>query len=99
MRSGVIEQAPVGTPLAEAQVIMEKAGFECTLVEMGNFAEGRDNFLADRTYHKVENVKFLKCSRSERSGIMTGRYWDVAIVLDESDRVQEVLVYLYNDGP
>ena len=99
MRAGVVKHAPVGTSRVGAIRLMEDAGFECEYVENGSFSEGRDNWLADIKYDKIENANFLKCTRSERSGLITGRFWTVAIVLDESDCVHDVMVDLYNDGP
>ncbi|MBF2001107.1 MAG: hypothetical protein IGS38_10355 [Synechococcales cyanobacterium M58_A2018_015] len=71
----VLSQAPVGTPVNDAQQFMEREGFSCS--------RSTNQPFGDR-----ENLNYIYCDRSE--GFLVLRRWQVAIV-HQDGRVVEVL--------
>src|SRR5438552_13244627 len=82
MKAALLREMPVGTPIADAQRIMEREGFKCeerkdrSFSEMGNLHEGID---------------FLLCTRAdETEDPLMKRKWIVAVV-DKDDKVSDIL--------
>ena len=102
MFDAISANIPIGTQGEDAKKTMERGGFECELIESCSFSEDSGLEIigaSPRVYPSVKNARMIKCKRSERSGLMTADYWDVAIVLDKTNRVTQILVRLFMDGP
>lgn len=96
----ITTRIPRGTSLADAKSLMEKAGFECQFLTSGWFSEYPGFIGADPDqYRSIDNARFLSCKRTESSGILTANIWSVAIVVDDSNQVTDVLVLLRYEGP
>jgi hypothetical protein len=47
----------------------------------------------------AQAIDFVRCNRTNSAGVLTGRVWSVAILLDGEKTTGEVLVSHYIDGP
>ncbi|TWU07580.1 hypothetical protein [Stieleria varia] len=99
MHVSINDAIPIGTPLARAREIMESAGFECELILSGSFTEDMGLIGDDGDYPAVANARYLQCKRANSTGLLTANFWTIAIVLDDGDKVSEVLVRVWGEGP
>jgi hypothetical protein len=93
----VLRLAPVGTPIDDAQRMMEREGFKCSRVTNGDF------FVSIREEQKVdteeqrEGLDFVRCSRLH-DGCLVYSTWEVALV-HRDGKVAEVLPQVRFYGP
>ncbi len=95
LRSVVMARVPPGTPLSEAQRLMELEGFDCEVDRNVVFVERRQ--FNDEQPRK-EGVDILSCRRTESAGLLMTRLIDIGLVLN-GETVTGVLVSDYVDGP
>ncbi len=85
-----------GMTIGEVESAMKAEGFKCNI-------ERNASFIAMRSWHDKEPrrdaIDFVRCNRSNSAGLMMGRIWSVAILLDGEKTTGEVLVSHYVDGP
>jgi hypothetical protein len=85
-----------GMTIEEVESTMKVEGFNCTV-------ERNASFIARRSWRDKEPrrdaVDFVRCNRTDIAGLMMGRFWSVAILLDGEKTTGEVLVSHYVDGP
>ena len=99
MHLALTERIPNGTALDEARSKMEAAGFDCVLLADSFFTEA-PGFIDDESdYKSVANARMLRCTRSESAGLLMAHIWAVALVLDQNDKVEDVLVLHRMEGP
>lgn len=100
MLSAVTHRIPTGTPLAEARKKMEAAGFKCEAVTHASFSEDPGFVGSDRDkYRFIQDASFLQCTKTESAGFLVSHIWTVALVANESDKVEDVLVLHQMEGP
>ena len=82
--------------IEEVKSAMKSEGFKCTF-------ERNAAFVAMRSWLDIEPrrdaIDFVRCNRTNSAGLMMGRIWSVAILLDGEKTTGEVLVSHYVDGP
>jgi len=85
-----------GMTIEEVDSAMKAEGFKCTI-------ERNASFIAMRSWLDKEPrrdaIDFVRCNRTNSAGLMMGRVWSVAILLDGEKTTGEVLVSHYVDGP
>jgi hypothetical protein len=67
------------------------------------FMERNASFVSMKSWLDMEPrrdaIDFVRCNRTNSAGVLTGRVWSVAILLDGEKTTGEVLVSHYIDGP
>jgi hypothetical protein len=85
-----------GMTIAEVESAMRIEGFSCTI-------ERNASFVAMKSWLDKEPrrdaIDFVRCHRANSAGLMMGRIWSIAILLDGDKTTGEVLVSHYVDGP
>ena len=85
-----------GMTIEDVESAMKVEGFKCTI-------ERNASFIAMKSWLDKEPrrdaIDFVRCNRTNSAGIMMGRIWSVAILLDAGKTTGEVLVSHYVDGP
>jgi hypothetical protein len=85
-----------GMTIEEVESAMKVEGFKCTI-------ERNASFIAMKSWLDIEPrrdaIDFVRCNRTNSAGLMMGRIWSVAILLDGEKTTGEVLVSHYVDGP
>ena len=99
MTLAISHRIPTGTSLITARKTMEDAGFECDLLTSASFSEDPGYIGDEREYKSIRNARYLSCRRIESAGFLVSHIWSVAIVIDEEDHVEDVLVLHRMDGP
>jgi hypothetical protein len=102
MVEAVLRLAPVGTPIDEAQSMMEREGFKCSRITNGEFNETiRGERRADRRDLRGEEQRkgldYVSCCRFERR-LIGYSTWEVALV-HRDDKVVDVLPQIRHYGP
>ncbi len=100
MVSAVLKRITIGSRLLDAQKTMEAAGFKCTLRSNAYFSED-PGFIGDdrEKYRSIQDARLLFCARTESAGFLMSNIWNVAIVVDDTDNVKDVLVLHRMEGP
>ncbi|QDV46839.1 hypothetical protein Enr13x_67480 [Stieleria neptunia] len=99
MLTAVRAIVPIGTSLEDAKARMVQSGFECKVIRNGSFSEDPGFIGSDREYRSVDNANYLRCQRDESAGLLVSHLWSVAIVYDDTDTVEDVLVLHRMEGP
>lgn len=99
MHLALSKRIPRGTTLDEARARMEAAGFDCVLLANSFFTEDPGFIDDERDYKSVANARLLRCTRSESAGLLMAHIWTVALVIDQNDKVEDVLVLHRMEGP
>ena len=85
-----------GMTIGEVESAMKAEGFKCT-------TERNANFIAMKSWLDKEPrrdaIDFVRCNRTNSAGILMGRVWSIAILLDGEKTTGDVLVSHYVDGP
>ncbi len=85
-----------GMSIAEVESVMKLEGFTCTM-------ERNSSFIAMRSWLDKEPrrdaIDFIRCNRTNSAGLMMGRVWSLAILLEGDKATGEILVSHYVDGP
>ena len=99
MASAVSQGVPAGTPLADARKTMEAAGFECDLMTNASFSEDPGIIGSNREeFRSVQDARYLSCEKTESAGFLVSHIWTVALVADDANNVQDVLVLHRMEG-
>jgi hypothetical protein len=108
MLEAVRSLIPNGTPIAEAQRLMESAGFGCSRGEKeGSFTtrdkEWEDLWLGEKANSEAYSVdqsglSYLTCTRRENPEIMMMQDWKVTLV-HRDGKVVDARVSSYLTGP
>lgn len=85
-----------GMTIGEVESAMKAEGFKCNIERNASFIAMRS--WLDREPRR-DAIDFVRCNRSNSAGLMMGRIWSVAILLDGEKTTGEVLVSHYVDGP
>lgn len=97
MKSVVAQHVPRGTSLAEAEAFMKREGFKCELKRDATFVASHP--FSDDPRDQHEHIDFLLCERTQSGPqFMMGQLWSVALVVRD-DKVEDVLVQYWLDGP
>lgn len=98
MEQEILHHTPIGSPIADAKIIMEQNGFKCEYREKETFAEVRyDKNAPGRLRQTVyEDVDSLYCDISK--GFIVARRWQASLVHKER-LVTEVSVSTGLIGP
>ena len=85
-----------GMTIEEVESAMKVEGFKCTI-------ERNASFIAMKSWLDIEPrrdaIDFVRCNRTNSAGLMMGRIWSVAVLLDGEKTTGKVLVSHYVDGP
>jgi hypothetical protein len=85
-----------GMTIEEVESAMKIEGFKCSI-------ERNASFVSMKSWLDMEPrrdaIDFVRCNRTNSAGVMMGRVWSVAILLDGEKTTGEVLVSHYIDGP
>ena len=85
-----------GMTIAEVESAMKSEGFTSRI-------ERNASFVAMKSWGDKEprrdGIDFVRCGRTNSAGIMMGRVWSVAVLLDGERTTGEVLVSRFVDGP
>ncbi len=85
-----------GMTIGEVESAMKAEGFKCNI-------ERNASFISMKSWLDMEPrrdaIDFVRCNRTNSAGVMMGRVWSVAILLDGEKTTGEVLVSHYIDGP
>jgi hypothetical protein len=96
MKATLLQNVPLGRPVQEARKFMEHEGFTCTLRKNETFYE-RCAWYDSGPKH--DGIDFLECRRVQDDGsFLMSRFWNVALVLKD-ERVSDILVANWVDGP
>jgi|GEM_PF-5580395 len=96
-KRNLLADVPIGTSSSEAIQIMTRHGFRCTVCNNAEFTA--NNWDGEhQPSQKFSDLNYVRCQKIERSGIVTFSK-DIALVLDDSDRVSNVLQNNYGTGP
>lgn len=85
-----------GMTIEEVESTMKTEGFTCSV-------ERNASFVAMKSWQDKEPrrdaIDFVRCNRTNTAGLLMGRIWSLAILLDGNKTTGEVLVSHYVDGP
>lgn len=85
-----------GMTIEEVEFTMETEGFTCSV-------ERNASFVVRKSWQDKEPrrdaIDFVRCNRTNTAGLLMGRIWSLAILLDGNKTTGEVLVSHYVDGP
>lgn len=95
MQARVRDIIPLGTPLVDAQRIMEHEGFKCTWKPSGLFVE-RASWQKNIAEH--EKLPHLCCDRCDAEQIIMTTNWSIALVAKDG-QVSDIIVSVFVDGP
>ena len=96
VKSQLLKEVPIGTPLKIAQEKMRDLGFRSQIRKAAQFGDQITDRGERGEYQRYENINYLAC-RKER--VITGvshRAWDIAVVFDKDEIVTNVLVQVWN---
>lgn len=82
MRSVLLRQIPIGATQDHARRQLQIEGFEPTFRRKADFADKFD---------KYEDVDFLYGDRSDSTGLLTSKRWQVAVIIEDG-RVAKLAV-------
>ncbi len=85
-----------GMSIEEVESAMNSEGFKCTIERNASFVSMKS--WLDKEPRR-DAIDFVRCNRTNSAGLMMGRVWSVAILLDGEKTTGEVLVSHYVDGP
>lgn len=94
---------PNGTPIAEAERLMRRQGFQCSPLVNASFTTSDRVDHQERTGLNVDHkerigLDYVACVRDERAGFLVSRRWCVALVQRDGE-VVEVLARRKFTGP
>ena len=99
MAAAVTKDIPAGTSLADARKTMEAAGFECDLMTNAPFSEDPGIIGSNREeFRSVQDARYLSCEKTESAGFLVTQIRTVALVADDANNVQDVLVLHRMEG-